>query len=223
MTKRKKTDVPSGEKQKLIKTAEAFKKYLTISPHQPSTSTSSSTSIQSGKKILTVRKPIRLWIPNKTYKFQTSSSSCYNTNTGGKYVTVDNKLRLIKCDSHVEYHGTFSKKSSQINGRRPTAKDEKLFNYDESDVESFGGGIWIEDDLSIRSDEESDTSSMKDFTEICNHQRTVGEDNLNYEYENASTVQVVGIRYIPANYKNLHTFNIDEDVRELIKYTTYTY
>jgi len=134
---------------------------------------------------------------------------------------------MIMFNGKVYYHGTFSRKSTIIKSRsKIQMKDKRLFNYEESDEEEgFGAAA---DCVSNGSEDDEDdcsiSSSMVDFidfpddtTEITNNV----EDNYVYNFED--TRRIVGIRFIPSNYKNIESFEIDADVTELAKYKTHCY
>lgn len=232
MRKRKKTVDDSPQ---MKKTAEAFRKYLIVTPLNPQTSNKPT------QPPFFIRKNIQLWIPNKKAKNYTSSNSF--TGPNGKYVTIDNRIRLIKFNDQVYYHGTLSRESSVIKHRSKTQKmDKLLFNYDDDEdchanEARFGAIIPIfekqnesevsetdDDDNDDDDDDDSMSSSMMEFTD----ETEIENDNeMHYVYnknqQEGRKRTIVGIRFIPSNYQHNDMLNADEDVAELVKYKAYKY
>ncbi len=231
--KRKKTQ------PNLTKTSEAFKNYFSISNDIKAVVNDTDKSKATKKELIILdgihiktqrnrkRKTKKLLVHdrnpyhnNSNHSASSSSNSnhqSYNDRT--KWVEVDSRMRLIQFHSDFAYYGTFTKKSTLINGRHPTRKDHTLFNYEIEDEE--------EKEEEKEEEEAEDEDKTTDSASECSTTPSIAEymeyeepNEEQYVYRPARTLnpQFFGIRFISST-----TRADDRDFIELTKYKCYKY
>ena len=104
-------------------------------------------------------------------------SGAINKGSGLVEVQVDSRMRMLSFAENVRppYFGTFSKNSTVISGRRPLAKDHRIFDYDydsECDWEEESEG----EDIAESVNEEEEGGNELEFDEFCLHDNDFGSD-----------------------------------------------
>lgn len=131
----------------------------------------------SGTQKLMGRLPVRCPQRKPKKLVVSTESKGLNRDSGAAEVSVDSRMRMLSFAENVRppYFGTFSKKSSVICGRRPLAKDHRLFDYEydsECDWEEESEG----EDIAESINEEDEGGNELEFDEFCLRDNDFGSD-----------------------------------------------
>ena len=119
------------------------------------------------------------------------------------------------------HSGTFSKKSTVLNGRRPFHKDWSLFNYDYDSEASWEAAL--EDDESIKSDDSDDCdSSQKGRQDDYEYDDFCVDENWDSDGELTAVgaISLAKNQRLPSKLK--YEVEFTDDPAELEKYFTST-
>jgi hypothetical protein len=126
-----------------------------------------------------------------------------------KDVWVDPHLKLLRFEEDLRppYVGTYSKKSSVLNGRRPFFKDSALFNYD-YDSEAEWEEESVGEDIVESVNEEEEGGNELEFDDFLLHDNDLGSDYdsdgegvtmpQSRRMSQSMTVEVLGPRFTAA-------------------------